>query len=192
MMTRTTRRWRVRCGFTLMESIATIVILAILGSIASFLVVDAVDGYVSASGSAQLHAEGSLALDRIMRELRKIELDPALDPTVAPHIDAVTANSITWDETSTGVHSLSWSATAGDPVMLQIDGAAAIILIDDITGFTVSTFDAANLALPAVPSAAERETIRRIAVVLTIQRSGITESVQTKLFIRSTMSGGGT
>ena len=182
----------MRSGFTLMESIATIVILAILGSIASFLVVDAVDGYVSASGSAQLHAEASLAMDRIMRELRKIELDPAQSPTIAPHIDAVTANSITWWEEGVGAHSLSWSATAGDPLMLAIDGAAAIILIDDITGFTVSTFDAANLALPAVPSAAERETIRRIAVVLTIQRSGITESVQTKVFIRSTMSGGGT
>ena len=183
----------MRSGFTLMESIATIVILAILGSIASFLVVDAVDGYVSASGSAQLHAEGSLALDRIMRELRKIELDPdhVPPPDVAPHIIAVTANSITWDETATGIHSLTWSTTPGDPVMLAIDGNAAIILIDDITGFTVSTFDAANLALPAVPTEPERETIRRIAVAVTIQRSGITESVQTKLFIRSTMSGGG-
>ena len=91
----------MRSGFTLMESIATIVILAILGSIASFLVVDAVDGYVSASGSAQLHAEASLAMDRIMRELRKIELDPdhVPPPDVAPHIDAVPANSSTWDET---------------------------------------------------------------------------------------------
>ena len=190
-MTHPTRRCRVRSGFTLIESIATIVMLAILGSIASFLVVDAVDGYVSASGSAQLHAEASLAMDRMMRELRKIELDPALDPTVAPHIDAVTANSIDWWEEGVGAHSLSWSGTAGDPLMLAIDAAAAIILIDDITGFTVSTFDAANLGLPAVPNAAERETIRRIAVVLTIQRSGITQSVQTKLFIRSTMSGGG-
>ncbi len=178
----------MRSGFTLMESIATIVIIAILGSIASFLVVDAVDGYVSASGSAQLHAEASLAMDRIMRELRKIELDPdhVPPPDVAPHIIAVTANSITWDEVLTGVHSLSWSATAGDPVMLQVDGAAAIILIDDVTGFTVSTFDSANAGSPALID------IRRIAVVLTVQRSGITESVQTKVFIRSTMSGGGT
>ena len=176
----------MRFGFTLMESIATIVILAILGSIASFLVVDAVDGYVSASGSAQLHAEGSLALDRIMRELRKIELDPALDPIVAPHIDAVTANSINWWEEGVGAHSLSWSATAGDPLMLAIDGNAAIILIDDVTGFTVSTFDSANAGSPALID------IRRIKVVLTVQRSGITESVQTKVFIRSTMSGGGT
>ena len=180
----------MRSGFTLIESIATIVIIAILGSIASFLVVDAVDGYVSASGSAQLHAEASLAMDRIMRELRKIELDPdhVPPPDVAPHIIAVTANSITWDETPpppTGVHSLSWSTTAGDPVMLQVDGAAAIILIDDVTGFTVSTFDSANAGSPALID------IRRIAVVLTVQRSGITESVQTKVFIRSTMSGGG-
>ncbi len=178
----------MRSGFTLMESIATIVIIAILGSIASFLVVDAVDGYVAASGSAQLHAEASLAMDRIMRELRKIELDPdhVPPPDVAPHIDAVTANSITWDETSTGVHSLSWSTTAGDPVMLQVDGAAAIILVDDVTAFTVSTFDHADAGSPALID------IRRIAVVLAVTRSGITQSVQTKVFIRSTMSGGGT
>lgn len=191
MTTRTTRRRRWRSGFTLIESIATIAVLAILGSIASFLVIDAVDGYVGATASAQLHSEGSIALDRIMRELRKIELDPDAAPTIAPHIDAATANSMNWDS-ATGAYSLSWSTTAGDPVMLAVDGGAAIILVDDVTGFTIDTFDHTNAPLPAVPTPAEREQIRRIAVSVTVLRSGITQSVQTKLFIRSTMSGGGT
>ena len=64
----------VRSAFTLIESMATVSVLAILGSITSFLVLDAVDGYTDASNSAQLHAELSIALDRAARELRMIEL----------------------------------------------------------------------------------------------------------------------
>ncbi len=45
----------VRRGFTLIEAIATIVVLAIIGSIASLFILTAVDGYAVAATTAQLH-----------------------------------------------------------------------------------------------------------------------------------------
>ena len=65
----------VRRGFTLIEAIATIVVLAIIGSIASLIILTAVDGYTDAATGAQLHIEASTAMDRIVRELRKVALD---------------------------------------------------------------------------------------------------------------------
>jgi hypothetical protein len=82
-----------------MESMATVAVLAIMGSITSFLILDAVDGYTDASTSAQLHSELSIALDRAVREIRMIELD-AYATGIAPNIDDVTPTTIIWTETA--------------------------------------------------------------------------------------------
>ncbi len=181
------------CGFTLIETLATISVMAILGSITSFLIVDAVDGYVDAATQAQLHAEASVAMDRDLRELRWIELN--IDPapcTIGPHIDIVTDKSITWDNVVDGLHSLSWSGTSGDPLTLRVDGGAVVNLQTDVTAFSVAVYDDTNTVIvPPLATDALCCPIRRIALDLTVTRSGESISVRTKLFVRSTMSGGG-
>ena len=84
-----------RRGFTLIEAIATIVLLSILGTFGSLVILNSTEGYIDASTVSQLHAELSISLDRIVRELRKIELDSGA-AGVAPDIDSVTTTSIAW------------------------------------------------------------------------------------------------
>src|SRR5262249_38647629 len=61
----------MRRGFTLIEAIATIIVLATLGSVASTILLTAMNGYTNAAIGAQMQSEASIALDRITRELRK-------------------------------------------------------------------------------------------------------------------------
>src|SRR5436190_21643080 len=96
----------IRHGFTLIEAIATIVILAALGSVASTNLMTAMNGYTTAAVGAQMQSEGSVVLDRIVREFRKIQRDTSAS-TTAPLISSVTASSISWNTTS----SLSLSGT---------------------------------------------------------------------------------
>ncbi len=174
-------------GFTLIESIASMVVLAVLGSITSLLILNAVDGYSDAATSAQLHGEASIALDRAVRELRRIELDSGASG-IAPNIDTVTATSITWSDSAPGSYSLSVS---GSDVMLAVDGGAAAILLADATAFSVATYDESNTALAASLTGVACDPIRRIAIDVTLRQGEVIESLRTKLFIRSTMSGGG-
>ncbi len=170
-------------GFTLIESIATMVVLAVLGSITSMLILTEVDGYSDAATSAQLHGEASIALDRAVRELRKIDLDSAA-AGVAPNISSVTATSIAWEPNS----SLSLS---GAQLMFVDNGAAAAIMLADVTAFSVGTYDEDNAALAASLTGDACDPIRRIVLDVTLARSGASESLRPKLFIRSTLSGGG-
>ncbi len=76
--------------------------------------------------------------------------------------------------------------------MLAVDGNPAVNLQTDVTAFTVAVYDDTNTVI--VPPLADDDAccpIRRIALDLTVSRSGESISVRTKLFVRSTMSGGG-
>ncbi|MHC4429357.1 MAG: pilus assembly FimT family protein [Planctomycetota bacterium] len=178
---------RRRRAFTLIESMATIAVLATLGSIASFLILDAVDGYSEAATSAQLHAELSIAMDRALREVRKIEPDTGA-AGVAPNITNVNAanNNIQWTDSGSDAYSLYQS---GSSLMLEIDGGGPAVLMSDVTAFTVLTYDEDNGALATPLSGAACDDIRRVALNVTVNRNGVTESLRTRIFIRSMMSG---
>ena len=178
----TRRRPRHR-GFTLVETIATIVILAAIGSVASFVLATATDGYFDASTRVQLHSEASIAMDRVLRELRNVELDTGASG-VAPNIASVATSAITWNDD----YALSVSGT---DLLFQEDGAAAAVLAGDVSAFTISVQDESNATLSLPRSGTDCDGIRRVTVTLAMTRYGVTETVRSKIFLRSTLSGAG-
>ena len=184
---------RRRGGFTLIEAMATITVLSILGSMASFLIVDAVDGYVEAATSSQLHAELAIALDRLTREIRKIDNDETAGPT-DPDIDSVTQagteDAMTWTDSLDQTYSLS---KTGSNLMLAVESGAAAVLLSDVTAFAISIYDQDNTQLVGDKGAGhpDLDLIRRVLLDVTLSRHNVTESLRTRVFIRSTMSGGG-
>lgn len=176
-------RGAARGGFTLVESVATIIVLSVLGSAASFLIVNTAEQFTEAADTAQLHAEASAAMERITGELRNIDYDDSATGD-APDISAVTATSIAWND--------DWSlALSGDQVLLTEDGGAAAALLDDVSAFTVQTYDESNAALGASLTGDACDPIRRIAITLTVTRNGQSATLRSRVFIRSLMSGAG-
>ncbi len=173
-----------RGGFTFIESMATIVVLGVLGSTASFLILDSVDDYTEASLQAQLHAEMSIALDRALREIRKIELDAAASG-VAPDITAMTVSSLQWEDSAGDAYHL---VKVGSELQLAVAGGGLATLLTDVTALTIAIFDEDNTNLVLCAGAA-CDPVRRISIDVTTQRSGVTQSLRFKAFIRSTMSG---
>ncbi len=174
-----------RRGFTLIESMAAVAVLAILASIASHLLVENVGRCLDASSAAQLHAEVSVALDRITRELRRIDLDAGAGG-VAPDIESVETDSIAWEDTDGDDYELAENAGT---LTLQVNGGATALLLSDVTACTITAFDEDNTQLGASLSGAGCDPIRRLLVSVTVQRNGVSETLRTRVFIRSTMEG---
>jgi prepilin-type N-terminal cleavage/methylation domain-containing protein len=166
-----------RRGFTLVEALSTLVIMAVLGSVTSTIIFSAVRGYRDAATAAQLHGEASGAMDRITRELRAIPLSGT-----APDIASVTSTSITWSTNS----ALSLSGTN---LMLSIAGGTSQRLLSDVASFSIQTYDESNTALASSVSGAGCAAIRRVQVQVTLTRFGISETLRTRVFVRSTMEG---
>ncbi len=174
-----------RRGFTLIESVTVIVVLSILGTFGSMLILNSTEGYIDASAGSQLHAELSISLDRIVRELRKIDLDSGA-AGVAPDIDMATTNSMSWRDTDGDAYVLVLS---GSNLLLTVNGGASNILLSDVTVFSLKAYDESNVQLGAFLIGVTCDPIRRFEISITLTRQGVSETLGTKLLIRSTMSG---
>ena len=174
-----------RRGFTLIESVATVSMLAVLGSIVSFLILNSVDGYTDAATTAQVHAELSIAMDRAMREIRKIPLDAGAGG-IAPDITSMSSTALQWEDTDGDSYQILKS---GSVLQIEVDGGGLSTLLTDVTAFTVKIFDEDDGDLGSSCSADTCDPVRRVELEVTLQRNGVTESLRTKVFLRSTMSG---
>lgn len=172
-----------RRGFTLVEAVATIVVLAVIGTVSSGIVMNATGGYLEASEGAQLHAEASIALDRIVRELRSMSLDDAAS-SIAPDIESMSATAITWDDDDT-------LALSGTDLLLTEDGGAATLLLGDVSSFALTAHDESDATIALPITGAGCDAVRRVTIELTLTRNGVSESLRAKLFLRCTMAGAG-
>ena len=170
-----------RRGFTIIEAIATMTVLAAIGSVTSVIIHTTMDSYTAGSVSAQLHSELSITMDRIMRALRKIPRDSGASGT-APNIDSVSATSITWDTDYT-------LGLSGTNVIYTEDGGTPTVLQSNVTAFGIQAYNESNTAMAATLSGTNCDPIRRLLITITVQRNGVTESLRAKLFVRETMVG---
>ncbi len=181
------RRPRTARAFTLVESIAAMVVVGFVATIGAQLTLRASRDYVEAARGAELHATLSNAIDRLDRDLREIRLDPdAAD--IGPDIDSLTASSITWD-TAGGTCSVSLSGTQ---LRLAEDGDSAVALLDDVSAFTVAAYNDAGSALTLPLSGNACDAIRRIQITITVTRDGRSDTLRTRVFLRATLAGAGT
>lgn len=175
MISRTRVTKRQQGGFTLIEAIATIVVLAALGSIASSILFTVSESYLKASAIAQMHNEASSAMERMVRELRNIPSTPT-----GVSIDATQTSSITWSGTS-GV-SLNGS-------QLRFSHAGAhYALANNCIAFQIQTFDHSGNVLPATMNAAQAQHVRRIIVTITLEQNGLSHTVRSGVYVRSAIA----
>lgn len=170
-----------RRGFTLVELIATIVVLSILGTVSAGIIFTATDGYLSASTTASLHQNAALALDRMTRELREIARDGS---NSVPLINELTASSIRWEDDSE-------LFVVGSSLVFIENGAPPVALANDVSEFTVRTFDEESESLPLTMSGEACRDVRRIELSLTLARHGVSETVRTRVFVRAAIGDGG-
>lgn len=171
-----------RRGFTLVEAVATIVILGSVMAVCARVISAATSAYTSASTRAELHSELTVAMERMMFELRSCRISQG--GTFAPDVSSVGANSIVWN-TPSGSRGLSVS---GGSLLLTIDGTAAT-LMTGVTSFAVQTYDQSNIALGSTLNGTECVPVQRVEITLTGTRQGIVETLRSRIFLRCTAQG---
>jgi hypothetical protein len=167
-----------RRGFTLVEAVATMTVVTILGGVGGSLVYSGVRANRDVAVRSQLHEELCLAVEAVCGVVRGIPARPG----PAPDITAVTAASISW--AGGGQVWLN-----GSTLMLTEPGSASIELLRDVSVFEVQCYDASGTALAQSLSGSACDAVQRVQVSVTAVREGVSESVRTRVFIRSLQVG---
>lgn len=170
-----------RAGFTLIEAVTTMTIVAVLVAISAPIVASSVDGYAAAATRGELAVAQSAALERIACEVRDIPLRSGVS-TAAPAIESVGPGSITWSTNS----SLS---QVGTTLRLTLGGSTPRTLLTDVESFAIQAFDEDNASLGGSLSGDSCDAIRRLSFTVTTARGGVSETMRTRCFLRCTMSG---
>jgi prepilin-type N-terminal cleavage/methylation domain-containing protein len=171
-------------AFTLVEAIATMVVLSVLAGLSWRLVLTGVTQAVRASDRLGLSGELSSALERAASEVRHIPAKAGVSPAVSS-ITSVTPASLAWLGPLGGPVSLTLNS--GELVLTE--GWVSTTLARDVTAFGVRTFDHANAPLATTLNGAACEAVRRVELTLTASRAGVTETLRTRVFLRACSPG---
>lgn len=171
-----------RPAFTLVEALASLVVIASIGGLAGTLLFRGVEGYRGAAQASHLHSELASAFDRVDRALREI---PARTGTALADITNVSASSIQWN----GPGGACLLSLSGGNLMLAMDGQAAQPILADTTSLSIRCFDENNSLLAANLTPPASDAVRRIEVSVAVQRGGLSDSLRTRVYLRCTMEG---
>jgi prepilin-type N-terminal cleavage/methylation domain-containing protein len=175
---------RSRPGFTLIEAIATISILATLSVISSRLILESSARYSDTTVRAELNTRASGAMQRIVHELRSMQKNST---TIVPSIDpAFSATSVTFNNTSGVATTISYDP-AGGSIFITIGGTTSTLL-SNCSAFVLAYADKDNAA---VSPGGSRDNIRRVSITITTTQAGVSETIRTRVYIRAMMSGSG-
>jgi prepilin-type N-terminal cleavage/methylation domain-containing protein len=172
-------------AFTLVEVICTISILAVVGVLASRLVFTGSDQYLAAASRSAIGAELASAMERIATEVRQIPAKAGVSPTEA-NLGAISANSLAWTDAGSVSRVLALSGTN----LTITEGADTFVLLSNVTAFGVQAYDQSNTALPAALASGATAAVRRLEISITVSRSGQSESLRSRFFLRCTVEGG--
>lgn len=166
-------RTREARGFTLVEMIATMVVLSVVGTASVGITWTAIESFGRGSESLRLHCEASVAMERLVRELRAVPLGS--DNT--PDIQRLSASGVTWEG---GARSIS---LVGDELLYSFGGVQSI-LCSGVTSFNMTAHDSVGATLALSPTTPAPGTVRRLTLELRLAEGEARAEVRTRVFLR--------
>jgi type II secretory pathway pseudopilin PulG len=162
-----------RRAFTLVEAIASMVVLAIIGGASAGVMWTAVGSFRDGAESLRLQSEASVAMERLTRHLRAV----GLDERSSPELESIGTDAIEWEGGASAVR-------LRDGRLLLTVGGVESVLCEGVTAFTVSAYDADNapLSLPRADEACD--AVRRVGLEIHLGSEGARTSLRTRVFLR--------
>ena len=173
-------------GFTLIEIVVVLVIIAVLALILIEPLRQGVQTYVGIESRADLTSQAREATMRIVRELRNIRKDADNTSNIVCDIagDEATVSRIRFLDVQN--NDIKFYLSGSNVQRVDMDTSTDNILVDKVSGLQFRYFDGNNAELTPAPqlSEAQCDNVRRILVILTMQEGTETVTMTGQAFLR--------
>ncbi len=164
-----------REGFTLIEVVIVIVLIGVLATVLIQPFHQGVQSFIAVETRGDLTAEARQATTRMVREIRNVDKKANKN---APTMSNANATSISFNDVLR--NSITFSLS-GSTVQRNTN-----TLADKVSSLQFRYFDGSNAELTSLPlSGPNREKVRKIRVVLTMQEGGQTVTVTGEALLRN-------
>jgi len=176
-----------RGGFTLIELIVSMTTGVIISGIAGSLLWNASRQQTEIAARGELIDLGGAALDLMLRYIREVPQDAAL--TGLAQISVAAQNQLTFGN-------FGFRHNSGSSILeMTIDGANWRTLAREVSGLTFTYFNTTAVELNAFGGSspfslglADRQSIRRVRIDITLTRGTEAQTLRTGIFLRNFMS----
>lgn len=164
---------RRRRGFTLVELVTSMTITATASLAAVAVLREAVDANQGVLDECAATSKASVALRRIVEELREI---PALDS--GPDISVLTPTGVVWGDGSE-------LRLSGQDLLFTEAGEEPAVLCSPCESFRIAGVGPGGLEVSPTPGPAEIATITRLTIELTVSEGAGERTLRTRVFPRA-------
>lgn len=163
-------------GFTLVELVMVISLMGIIAAMTAPALLEATKNRNRLVIRQTLLTEGQIALERICRELREMDLESG-DNDV-PDLSAAELSRVDFEQLAYRV--------SGTELQRSADGGTNWqVMARSVQSFTLSYYDASGTSLSSLPlSEADRESVRRITVEVGLLQNGESLTLRSSAYLR--------
>ena len=173
-------------GFTLIEIVLVLVIVAILAGILIEPLRQGVQTYIGIETRSDLTSQAREATSRIVREMRNIQKKandkPNIDCTTAG--DEPTVSRVRFVDVQD--NDIKYYLSGSNVQRMDMNTAADNILVDKVSSLQFRYFDGNNAELTPSPtlSTAQCDNVRRVLVILAMQEGAESVTMTGQAFLR--------
>lgn len=183
---------RLSRGFTLVELVATMAIVGVIGTVLAGVILRAAEANTKTGARGDLYADASTAMDILVRKFRSTPIRGGSNPGCGS-ILSFDNNLVTWDDQSqleftSGSIKLR-DVAGGDPV-----GLSPVEVLGGVTSFTLTPKDKDDANVFTTYGGGpldnkQSEDITRVVIQFTVSRHGHSVTLRSRAFIRANISG---
>jgi len=162
-------------GFTLIESIMTIVIVGIISGIAALIIIEAMSSYTQEQNLSDVHYQARLAAGRMVRELRMINSAGNIGTNAIGTITGNPTNSIIFTD-QTGANVRFW--LNGQTLNRTVGGVDSALAVG-VTTLEFRHYDIASALTTSAPA------VWTIEISLTDTRGSQSLPIRTRVYPRN-------
>jgi prepilin-type N-terminal cleavage/methylation domain-containing protein len=183
-------------GFTLVELICVMVVVATLGSLVGQIIFNLARAQTETAVRSQLFADANIAMERVVNMVKYTPVRAGSPQT--PALQFVDTDSVLWENNDDLDFTPASGSTPGRLMLRSVrdgdsSGGSELVLVENVSAFSVEPLNDVDqnlftqLGVTSLSTPTNTGQVHSMNLDLTLTRGGVSARLRTRVFLRANM-----